>query len=290
MRRQHTVVAALGREQEAIEQARELEKTARNYCCPGASCGGLIWRATAERAWKHSIKRWGLIPADPEALFCAACLLAKLNDTERALELLSLAVDKGYRCHYASRAIPGWIRCAPSPVHGTREPRQGTGPPSPNRLPRQRRGPVIRSGFVRVRQDPSRIGPCVWKHRRGGRRDGGASGKLRRRGRLAAARRTPVTGPDSLNTNGSQAPPRIALRVDFGRVPTRTVPADLEHARAAPNLQAVAEASEIGFEGGEREPDARRNGQRELPGRSASSNWADFGTHRRHHSEGRSQC
>ena len=46
--------------------------------------------------------------ADPECFFCAACLLARLNETERALELLSVAVDQGYRCHYALSCHP-WL-------------------------------------------------------------------------------------------------------------------------------------------------------------------------------------
>ena len=36
------------------------------------------------------------------------CLLARLNETERALELLSFAVDQGYRCHYALSCHP-WL-------------------------------------------------------------------------------------------------------------------------------------------------------------------------------------
>jgi hypothetical protein len=39
--------------------------------------------------------------SDPEARFFNGCLLAKLNDAERALEFLSLALDEGYHCHYA---------------------------------------------------------------------------------------------------------------------------------------------------------------------------------------------
>jgi serine/threonine protein kinase len=51
-----------------------------------------------------------LVPfgTDPEARFCTACLLAKLSDPERALEFLSLALDKGYSCHYALLHDP-WL-------------------------------------------------------------------------------------------------------------------------------------------------------------------------------------
>ena len=46
--------------------------------------------------------------SDPEARFCVACLLAKLNELERALEFLSLALDSGYRCHHALLHNP-WL-------------------------------------------------------------------------------------------------------------------------------------------------------------------------------------
>ena len=41
-------------------------------------------------------------------LFYCRCLLARLNETERALELLSVAVDQGYGCHYALSCHP-WL-------------------------------------------------------------------------------------------------------------------------------------------------------------------------------------
>jgi hypothetical protein len=42
-----------------------------------------------------------MILDDPEFRFSVASLLAKLNDPERALEFLSIALARGYRCHYA---------------------------------------------------------------------------------------------------------------------------------------------------------------------------------------------
>ena len=39
--------------------------------------------------------------SDPEARFFQGCLLAELNDTGRALEFLSVALDEGYHCLYA---------------------------------------------------------------------------------------------------------------------------------------------------------------------------------------------
>jgi len=101
-------LAALGREQEAIEQSRELEKTCPKPLLPWS----VMWRAYLEGDRGKSLEALdqalGFHTADPECLFCAACLLARLNETERALELLSLAVDQGYRCHYALSCHP-WL-------------------------------------------------------------------------------------------------------------------------------------------------------------------------------------
>ena len=101
-------LAALGREQEAIEQSRELEKTCPKPLLPWS----VMWRSYLEGDRGKSLEALdqalGFHTADPECLFCAACLLARLNETERALELLSLAVDQGYRCHYALSCHP-WL-------------------------------------------------------------------------------------------------------------------------------------------------------------------------------------
>ncbi len=101
-------LAALGREQEAIEQSRELEKTCPKLLLPWRA----MWRAYLEGDRGKSLEALdqalGSVPTDPEGFFCAAFLLARLNETERALELLSVAVDQGYRCHYALSCHP-WL-------------------------------------------------------------------------------------------------------------------------------------------------------------------------------------
>jgi serine/threonine protein kinase len=102
------MLAALGREQEAIEQTRELQESCPKLLLPWRA----MWRAYLEGDCGKSLEALdqalGSIPKDPEGLFCAACLLARLNQTERALELLSVAVDQGYRCHYALSCHP-WL-------------------------------------------------------------------------------------------------------------------------------------------------------------------------------------
>jgi tetratricopeptide (TPR) repeat protein len=92
-----------GREQEALKLARELEGTASGKF----SAWPVFFRTFLEGDRGKTIEALDralhLVPfgTDPEACFCAALFLAKLNDSERALELLSRALDKGYRCHYA---------------------------------------------------------------------------------------------------------------------------------------------------------------------------------------------
>src|SRR6185369_9538307 len=99
-------LAAVGREQEAIEQSREMEKTCPKLLSPWSA----MWRPFLEgdrgrslEALDHAL---GSVPTDPEGFFCAACLLARLDETERAIELLSVAVDQGYGCHYALSCHP----------------------------------------------------------------------------------------------------------------------------------------------------------------------------------------
>jgi hypothetical protein len=45
---------------------------------------------------------------DPEARFFTGCLLAKMKEPEQALTFPSLALDNGYRCHYALLHDP-WL-------------------------------------------------------------------------------------------------------------------------------------------------------------------------------------
>jgi tetratricopeptide (TPR) repeat protein len=79
-------LGALGREQEAIELSRELEKTCPKLLLPWSA----MWRAYLEGDRGKSVEALDqalsvpIHTADPECLFCAACLLARLNETERA--------------------------------------------------------------------------------------------------------------------------------------------------------------------------------------------------------------
>ena len=102
---------ALGREQEAIARCRESEKIT-----PGKVSSWVVFSRTfAEGDRSKSLQALDqaleLVPfhtSDPEARFCVACLLAKLNELERALEFLSLALESGYRCHHALLHNP-WL-------------------------------------------------------------------------------------------------------------------------------------------------------------------------------------
>jgi tetratricopeptide (TPR) repeat protein len=102
---------ALGREQEAIARCRENEKIASGR----VSAWSVFNRTFAEGDRSKSLQALDqaleLVPfhtSDPEARFCVACLLAKLNELERALEFLSLSLDSGYCCHYALLHNP-WL-------------------------------------------------------------------------------------------------------------------------------------------------------------------------------------
>jgi len=95
----------LGRSAEAIERLRELEITSpAREKIPYA----LMWRAYLEGDLKGAVaalaRATDLVPIykrDPEARFLLAEYLAMLSESDRALEHLSLALDEGYRCHYA---------------------------------------------------------------------------------------------------------------------------------------------------------------------------------------------
>jgi eukaryotic-like serine/threonine-protein kinase len=92
-------LVALGRKEEAIEQLRG---------AGNANPWIVFWRTFFEGDCQKSLEALNraqtLFPvhtSDPEARFFNACLLAGLNETGRALEFLSLALDEGYHCHYA---------------------------------------------------------------------------------------------------------------------------------------------------------------------------------------------
>jgi tetratricopeptide (TPR) repeat protein len=89
---------ALGRVQEAIALAKEFEKTTLEPF----RYAFVVYRACLEGDYRTALKASGRFQLDdPEARFYTACLMAKMNQPERALESLSLALDNGYRCHHA---------------------------------------------------------------------------------------------------------------------------------------------------------------------------------------------
>ncbi|MFN0172926.1 MAG: protein kinase domain-containing protein [Bryobacteraceae bacterium] len=100
-----SAMVGLGRRTEAIERLRELEiSSPRKEKVPYA----LMWRAYLEGDLKNAVaaleRAMELVPfhkRDPEARFIRAEDFAMLREPDRALEHLSLALDEGYRCHYA---------------------------------------------------------------------------------------------------------------------------------------------------------------------------------------------
>jgi eukaryotic-like serine/threonine-protein kinase len=102
---------ALGREQEAVTRWRELERTTSGKLSAVVVFNRTFLEGDRAKSLEALDRMLELVPfhtSDPEARFCTASLLAKLNDPERALEFLSLALDKGYRCHYAILHDP-WL-------------------------------------------------------------------------------------------------------------------------------------------------------------------------------------
>jgi DNA-binding winged helix-turn-helix (wHTH) protein/tetratricopeptide (TPR) repeat protein len=101
---------ALGREQDLITLCLENEKTLpqqyRSWpVAVRAYLDGDLEKS--RRAYHQALRELPMLSKDPEACFCIACLLARVNDTERALEFLSLALESGYRCHHALLHHPG---------------------------------------------------------------------------------------------------------------------------------------------------------------------------------------
>lgn len=96
---------ALGRDQEAIDW---VDGTA--WSRPGKAHVpyDVFYRAFLAGDRTKSLKALDTVlelttfhTSDPEARFFVASSLAKLNDTERALEFLSLTLDEGYLCYHA---------------------------------------------------------------------------------------------------------------------------------------------------------------------------------------------
>ena len=102
---------ALGREQEAITRCEELEKADAGKLSAWAVFNRTFLMGDPVKSLDALDRALDLVPfhtSDPEARFRAASILAKLNDPERALEFLSLAIDKRYGCHYALLHDP-WL-------------------------------------------------------------------------------------------------------------------------------------------------------------------------------------
>jgi serine/threonine protein kinase len=102
---------ALGREQDAITGWRKLEKTATGKLSAIAAFNRTFLggdRARSLEALDQALELVPFLTSDPEVHFRVACILAKLNEHERALEFLSLTLDKAYRCHYALLHDP-WL-------------------------------------------------------------------------------------------------------------------------------------------------------------------------------------
>jgi hypothetical protein len=91
---------ALGRREELIRLVSEFERTSP---LPGFRLRFQSYRAYLEGDYRAAVKAFdeGRLVEDPEARFCDACYFARLQQPQRALELLSQAMEKGYDCHYA---------------------------------------------------------------------------------------------------------------------------------------------------------------------------------------------
>jgi hypothetical protein len=90
----------LGRKQQTTEQLRGVAS---------ANPWIVFWRTLLEEgdgqksldALNRAQAAFPVHTSDPEARFFQGCLLAKLNDTGRAFEFVSVALDEGYHCLYA---------------------------------------------------------------------------------------------------------------------------------------------------------------------------------------------
>jgi serine/threonine protein kinase/tetratricopeptide (TPR) repeat protein len=94
---------ALGRGQAVIDWVDNA-----HWGDPGMQAVGVFARAMVEGDRRTSLKTLERVleltvfhTSDPEARFFTAAAMAKLGDADRALTFLSLALDEGYRCHYA---------------------------------------------------------------------------------------------------------------------------------------------------------------------------------------------
>jgi TolB-like protein len=94
-----SALMALGRKEQAIEELRGLGNTNPWIVFQRTWVEGD--RQKSLEALNRAQAIFPVHTSDPEARFFQACLLANLNDTARALEFLSIALEEGYHCLYA---------------------------------------------------------------------------------------------------------------------------------------------------------------------------------------------
>jgi serine/threonine protein kinase len=93
-------LAAMGDNQTALSMLRERE---RSGTATGAVLGVMrslraYLEGNTEECLKAIVSAEKALPADPEVLFYAARQLARIDQTERAIAALSMAVDRGFLC------------------------------------------------------------------------------------------------------------------------------------------------------------------------------------------------
>jgi hypothetical protein len=102
---------SLGRVQEAIKLARQVERTSTPL--PLVRCAFSSARALVEGARTEAIalseRAISMIARGPEELFQHARHLAYLSENDRALAILARAVDEGFFCYPALVRDP-WLR------------------------------------------------------------------------------------------------------------------------------------------------------------------------------------
>jgi tetratricopeptide (TPR) repeat protein len=98
---------ALGRRADAIAMTKEYEN---GFPEPHRQWFVAV-RACLEGDYPTAAAAFHKAPSlvDPEARFLQACFLARVQESERAMEFLSLALDGGYRCHRGLLYHP-WLK------------------------------------------------------------------------------------------------------------------------------------------------------------------------------------
>jgi tetratricopeptide (TPR) repeat protein len=107
-------LVALGRTPEAIAVLRETEKTVAGV--PETHLWVTAMRVYLEGdsvkslgALSQALRLVGALASDGEGCLWIARDFANLNDADSALDFVSLALDRGYRCHYALLDQP-WLK------------------------------------------------------------------------------------------------------------------------------------------------------------------------------------